>query len=132
MTERAKAYNTLLFIQILGVQVAPKGVMDYARRFIRAEAQRNNDHRLNEPTNFHESLVGSTWKPRDQTDRTVGWFELDNGFMAFSDRVMFERAAAVFGIDPHVGPERTPQTDLRAMTSGAVFAGPNLRRLAKH
>jgi hypothetical protein len=37
-------------------------------------------------------------KPQDKF-RTVGWLELDNGYMFFSDKTMFERTCQLFDIE---------------------------------
>ena len=46
-----------------------------------------------------ESLhLTSTLRPASEYDgRTVGWLELDNGFMFFTNRPMWEQACALFG-----------------------------------
>lgn len=48
---------------------------------------------LKEPTRLAGVLRGDPY-----TDRLVGWLELDNGFMFFTDRPTYEATAALFGL----------------------------------
>lgn len=51
--------------------------------------------RLKESLNFT-----STLRPHDEWDgRTIGWLELDNGFLFFTDRAAFEGTCALFGVE---------------------------------
>jgi hypothetical protein len=46
------------------------------------------------------TLLNTTLRPYDRWDgRTVGWLELDNGFMFFTDAEMYEKTARLFGIE---------------------------------
>lgn len=71
--------------------IAPRKLMNYAKTFIAVEAAGN--HRLHEPTHLRESFVGSSYNAKN-----IGWFELDNGFMFFSDWTMFDRVTQAFGL----------------------------------
>ena len=48
--------------------------------------------RLKEPTLLPGALAGDEWC------RAVGWIELDNGFMFFTDPQMWRGAAGLFGV----------------------------------
>jgi hypothetical protein len=50
--------------------------------------------RLKERCNLKPSLEG-----REYDKEICGWLELDNAFMFFTDRVMFEKTAKMFGIE---------------------------------
>jgi len=62
-------------------------VLTWAREGFRAQ--------LKESTNLERAL-----RPEDDYDaRTCGWLELDNGFFFFTDREMWERTCALFGVE---------------------------------
>lgn len=44
-----------------------------------------------------QALFGKTLLGRPYMEHNGGWLELDNGFMFFSDQLMWQRTAAVFG-----------------------------------
>lgn len=48
--------------------------------------------RLKESTYLEAAVAGEDWCS------TVGWFELDNGFMFFTDHAMWERTCEAFGV----------------------------------
>lgn len=64
---------------------------------ITAWAAKDGDYesgvRLKERTRLAASLRG------DEFAGTCGWLELDNGFLFFTDRQMWEQTCALFGID---------------------------------
>lgn len=44
--------------------------------------------------------LARTLRPQDEWDgRTCGWLKLDNGFMFFTDRDMWEKTCTLFGVD---------------------------------
>lgn len=44
--------------------------------------------------------LSSTLRPYSEWDGDiVGWLELDNGFLFFTDKVMFDKTAALFGVE---------------------------------
>lgn len=50
-------------------------------------------YRLKEGTRLHAKLQGDKY-----TERINGWLELDNGFMFFTDREMWEQTCKLFGV----------------------------------
>lgn len=60
----------------------------------RIRAMAAKDHNLKESTRLPSTLRPS----REWDGETVGWIELDNGFMFFTDREMWERTCALFGV----------------------------------
>lgn len=57
------------------------------------------DRSLKEPTNFHRSMEGEEY-----ATRICGWLELDNGFMFFKDKEMFEQCCTLFGVQTQNDP----------------------------
>lgn len=66
---------------------------EYAESIIRSCALNKKD--LKEPSRLEDAL--------DRIDgeecRTCGWYELNNGFFFFTDRAMWERTCALFGVE---------------------------------
>ena len=63
-----------------------------------ASDSKDREYRTKERVCLNTSL-----RPYDEWDNeTQGWLELDNGFMFFTDRLMWERTAALFGIETAV------------------------------
>jgi hypothetical protein len=74
---------------------------DYAEAVIRDLASKNPKTRLKEATRLLEALdpVETTY-PSD----VVGWYELDNGFLFFTDREMFDRVVTALDLTPGESP----------------------------
>lgn len=70
---------------------------EYVEGVIRSDAK--EPLRLKEPTRLVDALDRV---PGDNV-RTCGWYELDNGFFFFTDRQMWERTCALFGVDAAAG-----------------------------
>ena len=82
--------------------LAPEPLMDYARKFVTDEAEDKNA--LKEITFFRPSLLGM-W----EDEKKAGWIELDNGFMFFKDRKMFEGMADFYDVNiGHLAPQVSP------------------------
>lgn len=61
----------------------------------RIRAMAAEDHKFKESTR-----LPSTLRPAREWDgETVGWLELDNGFMFFTDEGMWEQTCALFGVE---------------------------------
>lgn len=74
---------------------------DDVQHRIEAWAGEDYNRELKEPLH-----LGSTLRPFNEWDgRTVGWLELNNGFMFFTDRDMWAKTAALFGVAISVPPE---------------------------
>lgn len=67
---------------------------EYAEGVIRADAKKPLG--LKEPTRLVDALDRI---PGTDEERTRGWYELDNGFFFFTDREMWERTCALFGVE---------------------------------
>ena len=75
--------------------LAPSAWSDEVAERIRAWASEGYRSHLKEPHHLERSL-----RPADEWDRhTCGWLELDNGFLFFTDREMWEKACTLFGVD---------------------------------
>lgn len=77
--------------------LAPVGCLEEIEKRVRAYAADSNDpdYRLKERTN-----LSSTLRPYSEYDgRTVGWLELDNGYMFFTDEDMFKSTCSLFGVE---------------------------------
>lgn len=80
--------------------LAPPSFRDEIERRIRAYAAesyipKDPELRLKEATH-----LASTLRPYSEYDgRTVGWLELDNGYMFFTDEDMFKGACSLFGVE---------------------------------
>lgn len=78
--------------------IARKDQADEAEARIRGWAADGYRSELKETTRLSECLSPS----REDFNRTDGWLELDNGFLFFTDRAMFEGTAALFGVTVEV------------------------------
>jgi hypothetical protein len=56
-------------------------------------------HHLKEWSNFDTALGLSKWSKKEDC-RQIGWLELDNEFMFFTDKTAFEKTAEIFGLSP--------------------------------
>lgn len=79
--------------------LCPRGWQQEIERRVRAWAKstyhEDREFRLKENTRLPSAL-----RPLEDYDRDVcGWLELDNGFLFFSDREMWEKACALFGVE---------------------------------
>ena len=85
-------------------KTAPEGAVTVyllCRKSHRAEVEKRvremaaKDYTLKESTR-----LPSTLRPATEYDgETVGWIELDNGFMFFTDREMWAETSALFGVE---------------------------------
>lgn len=62
--------------------ISSKGYDEYDREFMTKESVR-----------LQANIDGDKY-----SDRTVGWFELDNGYFFFTDKTMFQDVCQIFGI----------------------------------
>jgi hypothetical protein len=70
-----------------------EGDREYVESVVRSCAL--NTERLKEPSRLVDALDRV---PGDNV-RTCGWYELDNGFFFFTDREMWQRTCALFGVE---------------------------------
>lgn len=97
--------------------LAPTDLLEHARDVVRKQAadEYPREDRLKEVTLFQNALwareiaeaqrPGNRKKEREDRkrkieyfERTRGWLELDNGFFFFTDREMWEKTRALFGV----------------------------------
>jgi hypothetical protein len=75
--------------------IAHKDHMDEVKDRIRAWAREQYNRDLKEMTRLASSL-----RPYHEWDDEIrGWLELDNGFMFFVDREMWQKSAKLFGVE---------------------------------
>lgn len=56
---------------------------------------------LKEWTDFDTAVGLSKWSKKEDC-RHAGWIDLDNNFMFFTDKEVFEKAANIFGLKTHL------------------------------
>lgn len=97
--------------------LAPARFLEHARDVVRRQAASEypREPRLKEVTLFQNALwareiadeehPGTRKKEREERERAIerrqrmaGWLELDNGFFFFTDREMWEKTCALFGV----------------------------------
>ena len=78
--------------------LSPKRLLPHVEEIIDQLARLGNDRgELQETADFPRAAFGDP--KSDRYLNTVGWLELDNGFMFFTDRTMFEACARIFGVE---------------------------------
>lgn len=75
--------------------LAPADEVDEVERRVRQWAAEGYRAELKESTRIDETLRPTEEWHGDK----VGWLELDNGFFFFTDREMWQRTAAIFGVE---------------------------------
>jgi hypothetical protein len=80
--------------------LAPADYMDYVEAVIRADYEGGPESpRLKQGTRFRDAIKIAKGDDVRFPTRVCGWLELDNGFMYFTDREMFEGVAALFEVE---------------------------------
>lgn len=75
--------------------LSPQGWQDEVEARICQLAEERYNHKLKEDTR-----LATTLRPFGEWDgEVVGWLELDNGFMFFTDYEMWGRTCGLFGVD---------------------------------
>lgn len=78
--------------------LAPKDWIPEVKLRIREWAKTGYGEKLKEPTFLAQVLRPDPDPERSGWNRTLGWLELDNGFMFFADAAMFHATTELFGV----------------------------------
>lgn len=104
--------------------ICPKDQEAGVKRWLKAHLAGNKDARTRDSTQMCDALIPDP----ERAPRNVGWLELDNGWLAFSERVLWERAKKLF-VDHEIPEGKIPPEEPRA----PLVAGPgSLVRSTRH
>lgn len=83
--------------------LAPTAWKDEVVKRITAWAQKKQGREFYTKEGVHLDLALRPWADDPYPTRVAGWLELDNGFMFFSDREMWEKTCELFGVKTREG-----------------------------
>jgi hypothetical protein len=86
-----KKANAIVYV------VCHKDFTEQIKGFITNMASKDKGYRLKESLNFKESICGFEY----HTD-TVGWHDIDNHYLFFTDKEMFDKISVVFGLNESI------------------------------